>query len=217
MSEQKQPGPHQGQPILAAGAPLDQAKAAMVLIHGRGASAESILELAPEVGAEGFAYLAPQAAGFAWYPERFIAPVARNEPWLGSALALLDDIFDEVARAGVPAERTVLLGFSQGACLALEYAARRPRRYGGLVALSGGLIENGDKPRAYEGDLAGTPAFLGCSDVDFHIPVERVRRSTELLRGLGADVTEQIYPGMGHTVNADELEHVRAMLQAMVG
>jgi phospholipase/carboxylesterase len=209
--------PHRGAQILASGAPLKEARAALVLIHGRGASAESIMELAPEVGADGFDYLAPQAAGFAWYPESFIAPVARNEPYLTSALGLLDSLFDQVAGAGVPAERTVLLGFSQGACLALEYAARRPRRYGGLVALSGGLIENGDKPRTYEGDLAGTPTFLGCSDVDFHIPVERVRRSTTLLRGLGADVTERIYPGMGHTVNADELEQVQAMLRAVLG
>jgi predicted esterase len=207
--------PHRGARIVAVGAPLAEARGALILIHGRGASAESILELARELPAKGLAYLAPQAAGSAWYPERFIAPVARNEPWLGSALALLDGLLDHVAAAGVPAERTVILGFSQGACLALEYAARRPRRYGGVVALSGALIEEGDAPRTYTGDLAGTPAFLGCSDVDFHIPVERVRRSTELLRGLGAEVSEQIYPGMGHTVNADELEHVRAMLAAV--
>jgi predicted esterase len=182
------------------------------MVHGRGASAESILALAPEFGAEDVAYLAPQAAGSAWYPERFIAPVRRNEPQLSSALALLGGLLGHLGQAGIPAERTVLLGFSQGACLALEFAARSPQRYGGLVALSGALIEDGDQPRAYIGSLAGTPAFLGCSDVDFHIPLERVRRSTALLRGLGAEATERIYPGMGHTVNADEIAHVRAML-----
>jgi predicted esterase len=204
--------PHRGAPVLTTGASLATARAAVVMLHGRGATAEDILTLASEFAVEGIAYLAPQAAGRAWYPERFIAPVSRNEPWLGSALALLASLLNQLGEAGIPAERTVLLGFSQGACLALEFAARSPRRYGGLVALSGALIENGDQPRTYTGSLAGTPTFLGCSDVDFHIPVDRVRRSTEILRGLGAQTTEQIYPGMGHTVNAEEVGHVSAML-----
>jgi predicted esterase len=203
---------HRGAPILATGAALDTARVAVIMIHGRGATAESILDLAAEFGVSDVAYLAPQAAGSAWYPERFIAPVSRNEPWLGSALALLDGILGYLGQAGIPAERTVLLGFSQGACLALEFAARSPRRYGGLVALSGALIENGDQPREYTGSLGGTPAFLGCSDVDVHIPVDRVRRSTQILHGLGAQTTERIYSGMGHTVNADEVSYVRAML-----
>lgn len=208
----ERPTLHHGQPILSAGVPLAEARAALVLIHGRGATAESILALGQELDTPGFVYLAPQAANFAWYPERFIAPVQRNEPWLSSALHLLDDLLEHLAGAGIPAERTVLLGFSQGGCLALEYGARRSRRYGGLVALSGALIENGDQPRAYAGSLAGTPAFLGCSDSDMHIPVERVRRSTRLLADLGAAVTERIYPRMGHTVNEDEITAVRELL-----
>lgn len=204
--------PHRGARVLAAGAPLAQARLALIMVHGRGASAESILGLAGELDLPDVAYLAPQAAGFAWYPERFIAPVARNEPWLSSALGLLGDLLAHLERAGMPAERTALLGFSQGACLALEFAARSPRRYAGLIGLSGALIENGDQPRAYAGSLAGTPTFLGCSDVDAHIPAGRVERSAQILRGLGADVTATIYPGMGHTVNADEIARARAML-----
>src|SRR5215204_3377139 len=150
---------HRGQPVLTAGAPLAQAKAAMVMVHGRGASARDILLLAQEWNASDVAYLAPQAVNNTWYPNRFIAPVATNEPWLSSALASLDDVLQTVASAGIGAERTVLLGFSQGGCLALEFAARNPRRYGAIVGLSAGLIENGDKPRTYSGSLAGTPVF----------------------------------------------------------
>lgn len=206
--------PHYGQPVLATGAPLAQARAAMVMVHGRGASAEDILSLAAEFGAADVAYLAPQAANSTWYPNRFTAPLAQNEPWFSSAIATLDRLLEHVA-AAIPAERTILLGFSQGACLTLEYAARHPQRYGGVVALSGALIENGDQPRAYDGSLNGTPVFLGCSDVDPHIPAGRVERSADLLRGLGAEVTLKIYPGMGHTVNRDEIAHVQAMIAAL--
>jgi predicted esterase len=205
--------PHSAQPVLAAGAPLEAARAAVIMIHGRGASAHDILTLAPELDLGDLAFLAPQAAQNAWYPQRFIAPVEQNEPWLTAALDLIGALIDHVKAAGLPTERIALLGFSQGACLALEYAARNPQRYGGLFGLSGALIENGDRPRAYAGSLETTSVFLGCSDVDFHIPLERVQRSTELLRGLQAAVTERIYPGMGHTVNADEIAHVRAVLE----
>lgn len=208
---------HQDQPVRANGAPLDRARAAVIMLHGRGASAEDILSLAAALPGLDVAYLAPQAAGHTWYPNRFIAPAASNEPHLSSALATIDGLVRDLAKRGVPGERVALLGFSQGACLALEYAARNPQRYGGLFALSGALIENGDKPRAYSGSLADTPTFLGCSDVDFHIPLDRVQRSSELLRGIGADVTERIYPGMGHTVNVEEIAHVRAVLEQMVG
>jgi phospholipase/carboxylesterase len=208
--------PHSVQPVLAAGAPLEQAHAAVIMVHGRGASAHDILTLAPEINLGRLAFLAPQAANNAWYPQRFIAPVEQNEPWLSAALDLLGALVERVQTAGIPTERIALLGFSQGACLALEYAARNPQRYGGLFALSGALIENGDRPRRYSGSLAATPAFLGCSDVDLHIPLERVQRSSELLRGIGADVTERIYPGMGHTVNADEIAHVRAVLEQVL-
>jgi predicted esterase len=206
---------HQNQPIHAAGAPLDRARAAAILLHGRGASAEDILSLAAELPQLDVAFLAPQAAGNTWYPNRFIAPAASNEPHLSSALATIDALMREVDAHGISSERVLLLGFSQGACLALEYAARRPRRYGGVAALSGALIENGDQPRAYSGSLAGTPVFLGCSDVDAHIPAQRVRRSDEVLRGLGAEVTARLYPGMSHTVNQDELAVVAGMLRDM--
>lgn len=206
--------PHAGQPVLARGAPLAQARAAMVLLHGRGASAGDILTIADELEAPDVAFLAPQAAGYTWYPNRFIEPVARNEPWLSSALGLVGGLMARVAEAGIPAERTLVLGFSQGACLTLEYVARNPRRYGGVAGLSGALIENGDAPRSYEGSLAGTPVFLGCSDVDPHIPEGRVERSAALLRDLEADVTVRLYPGLGHTVNRDELDAVQALLDA---
>jgi phospholipase/carboxylesterase len=212
--------PHRGQPILTAGAPLSpQVPGAVVMVHGRGATAESILELAAEFRRPDLACLAPQAAGFAWYPSSFLAPIPQNEPWLTSALALLGEVVDHLEKEGVPPERTVLLGFSQGACLALEFAARNahrfPRGLGGVVGLSGGLIGPPGTPRDYPGGpqtFAGTPVFLGCSDRDPHIPKPRVDETAEVLGEMGADVTERIYPGLGHTVNEEELDHVRALL-----
>lgn len=204
--------PHNGQPVLVAGAPLATARAAMVMIHGRGASAEDILALAAEFAAPDVAFLAPQAADGAWYPQRFIAPLAANEPFLSSALATVGRLVEHITSTGIPQERVFLLGFSQGACLALEYAARNPQRYGGVIALSGGLIGPIGTAFDYAGSLAGTSVFLGCSDVDFHIPLERVHESTAAMRTLGGDVTERIYPGMGHTVNADETAFVRELL-----
>lgn len=185
------------------------------MIHGRGASAEDILSLADHLNTDGFVCLAPQAAGGTWYPYRFIEPVAKNEPYLSSALQAVDDVFAGLTEASLTPDRVILLGFSQGACLALEYAARHPRRYGGVAGFSGGLIGDGDKLRDYEGSLAGTPVFLGCSDVDPHIPVERVYASTSTLRGMGAQVEEAIYPGMGHTINLDELQHLQRMMDAL--
>jgi len=205
-------GPHQGEPTRTAGASLEAADAAVVLVHGRGATAASILELAGEFGHEGVAYLAPQAAGRTWYPNSFLAPVETNEPGRSSGLARIDELVADAAAAGLPAERVVLCGFSQGACLASEYVARTPRRYGGLAALSGGLIGESIDPDGYDGDLEGTPAFLGCSDVDPHIPVERVRETTAVLDELGATVDERLYEGMGHTVNDDELAAVSALI-----
>lgn len=206
-------GPHQNQPIVAAGRPLKEADAAMVMVHGRGATAESILELAHEFGHPELAYVAPQAAGHQWYPYSFLAPMPQNEPGLSSGLARLGEVLALLESEGIPPERTVLLGFSQGACLSLEFAARNARRYGGIVGLSGGLIGPPGTPRAYEGHFAGTPVFLGCSDRDPHIPRERVDETAEVLREMGADVTERIYPAMGHTVNEDELELVRRLIQ----
>jgi len=205
-------GPHQSQPVLTTGKRIENAEAAMVMIHGRGATADSILSLADELAHSDFAYLAPQAVGNTWYPNRFMAPIASNEPYLSSGLATISQILDRLSEVGIPPERTVLLGFSQGACLALEFAARHARRYGGLAGLSGGLIGPDGTPRDYPGSLAGTPVFLGCSDVDFHIPKERVLHSADVLRRLGGQVTTKLYPNMGHTVNQDELDFVRSMM-----
>jgi phospholipase/carboxylesterase len=208
-------GPHQGQPVLTAGDPVERASAAAVMVHGRGAGAADMMGLAGLLRVPGIAFLAPQAADNTWYPNRFTAPIDSNEPWLSSALTAIGDLLARIEGAGVSSERTMLLGFSQGACLTLEYVARHARRYGGVAGLSGGLIGPDGTPRDYEGSLDGTPIFLGCSDVDPHIPEARVHHSTEVLRRLGAEVTERIYPRMGHTINEDEIEEVRAMLEAV--
>jgi len=207
--------PHANQPVLTFGTPLDQAKAAMLMVHGRGAGAEDILYLAEELDATGFAYLAPQAAGYTWYPQRFLAPLEANQPWLDSALKKLDRVIKQIAEAGIPTEQTFLLGFSQGACLALEYAARNAHRWGGVVGLSGGLIGPQIDPERYPGSLAGTPVFLGCSDIDPHIPKQRVLETAKMMEQLDAVVDARLYPGMGHTVNKDELEAVRKLMQRL--
>ena len=195
---------------------LTEARGAMIMLHGRGAMASDILSLAQEFGGEHFAYLAPQAANSTWYPFRFLEPIERNEPWLSSALQVIDDLIARVIASGVPAERLVLLGFSQGACLTLEYAARHARRYGGVVALSGGLIGPEVMPQHYAGTFDSTPVFLGCSDVDPHIPLERVHASTQVLGQLGGAVTERIYPGMAHTINHAEVKSIRQVQAALL-
>jgi len=207
---------HQEQPIALAGQALEQAQAALILLHGRGADAPSILLLAEELYHQAYAYLAPQAAGNSWYPYTFLAPVERNEPWLSSALARVGAVVALVEAAGIPAERIVLGGFSQGACLASEFMARNARRYGGLLAFSGGLIGPLGTPRAYTGSLGGTPVFLGCSDVDAHIPKSRVEETAAVLEGLDAQVTLRLYPGMGHTINADEITQARGLLREVL-
>jgi predicted esterase len=208
---------HEGQSVYAMGVKPEEAQVAMVMVHGRGASAADILTIAQELNVPGVAYIAPQAAGNQWYPHRFIERTERNEPWLTSALQTVDAVLAHVRDAGIPAARTILLGFSQGACLALEYAARNPRRYGGLVGLSGAMIENGDRPREYTGSLEGTPVFLGCGEPDPHIPEGRLQRSAVLLRDLGGEVTLKVYPGMGHTVNEEELGYVREIVRRVQG
>jgi predicted esterase len=209
--------PHAGERVLFAGAPLNEAKAAMIMLHGRGADAGDIIGLASTLDREEVAYLAPNAAGNTWYPFPFMTPAAGNEPYLSSALNVVAHLMGEIALAGVPTEKTLILGFSQGACLTLEFAARNPRRYGGIVGLSGGLIGDVVNADAYTGSLAGTPVFLGCSDVDPHIPLARVQQSTTVMRALGGSVTERIYPRMGHTVVSDEAAEVQRMLDAVVG
>ncbi|WP_394741409.1 alpha/beta hydrolase [Natronococcus roseus] len=208
--------PHGGQSIERAGANLADASAAMILVHGRGARARGMLGLADEIGRDDVAYLAPQAARGTWYPNSFLADLESNQPHLESALGLLGDVLEEVTTddgdGSVPLERTVLLGFSQGGCLATEYAARNADRYGGVVALSGGLIGPEGTPRAYEGSMAGTPVFVGCGDQDPHIPVERVEETARTFEELEADVEKRIYEGVGHTVLEDELEYVRELV-----
>jgi phospholipase/carboxylesterase len=212
MTDTTTQGPHQGQSLLTAGTDLDEAEAAMVLVHGRGASARSILGMGEEFHSEGLALLAPQAAGNTWYPNSFLAPVERNEPGRSSGLQAVTDAVAAASDAGIATENVIVGGFSQGACLATEFVARDPQRYGGVVALSGGLIGEEIDPDDYEGDLAGTPAFVGCSDVDPHIPAERVDVTAEVLERIGGDVEKRIYEGMGHTVNEDEAEYVSGMV-----
>jgi phospholipase/carboxylesterase len=209
-------GPHQDQPLVTGGTPLDEAEAAVVLVHGRGATARSIVQMAKPFHSPGVAYLAPQANRNTWYPNPFTAPVESNEPGRTSGLQAITDAIDDAADAGIPTERVMLLGFSQGACLASEYLARNPARYGGLAALSGGLIGETIDHDDYEGDLEGTPAFFGCSDVDPHIPEERVHESAAVFERLHADVTKRLYPGMGHTINQDEGEFVAAMIAGLL-
>ena len=204
--------PHDGQPVLHYGVPIDSARLAAICVHGRGASAEDILGVAPELGTDDVAFLAPQAADRTWYPYSFLTPIQRNEPWLTSALGLLAKLVSQLEAQGYASDRIILLGFSQGACLSLEFAARNPRRYAALVGFSGGLIGPPGTPRDYQGSLAGTSIFLGCSDVDAHIPLERVHETTEVFRRMGATVDERIYKGMGHTINADELRAVRGLV-----
>jgi phospholipase/carboxylesterase len=206
--------PHKKMPVLEAGEKLGKARAAMILAHGRGATSADIMTIAAEVMQPGFAYLAPQAAGNAWYPNPFTAPLESNEPYLSSALEVLESLLARVEQT-IPAERVIFLGFSQGACLTLEFAARHARRYGGVVGLSGGLIGPDGTPRDYPVDFGGTPAFLGCSDVDPHIRKDRVLEAAAVYKRMGAEVTARLYPGMGHTVNEDEIESVRALVEAI--
>jgi len=208
-------GPHQGQPVLHAGEPLDRAKAAMVMLHGRGASARDILTLVPELKQPGFAYLAPQAAGDTWYPNSFLAPIISNEPALSSALLSIESILAQLREVAIPLERTIILGFSQGACLSLEFVARNAKRYGGVVGLSGGLIGPDGTPRDYTGSLEGTPVFLGCSDKDPHVPKERVEFTAAIMQKLGGNVTLKLYPNLAHTVNPDEIRTIRTMMVAI--
>jgi predicted esterase len=204
--------PHAGQPVLRSGPSPKDARLVAILLHGRGASADDILGLAHQFSARDIAYVAPQAAGSTWYPYSFLAPIPQNEPWLGSALRVVAGLVEHLSQQGVPADRLVVMGFSQGACLTLEFAARHARRYAAVVAFTGGLIGPPGTPRDYAGDFAGTPVFIGSSDVDPHVPLERVQESTAVFRRLGANVDERIYPRMGHTINADELEAVDALL-----
>jgi predicted esterase len=199
------------------GAPLDSASGGLIAIHGRGGGAEDIMALAREVAPPGVTILAPQAAGNTWYPYRFLEPTERNEPYLSSALRIVADLIAQLGEQGIPSERVALLGFSQGACLALEAAARNAQRYAGVIGFSGGLIGPPGTAFEFPGSLEHTPVFIGSSDVDPHIPKERVEETAAALQRLGAAVDVRLYPGMGHTVNRDELEAARSILADAFG
>jgi predicted esterase len=209
--------PHANTPTAHVGPSPEQANATLILIHGRGATADSMLSLYNALGIAQLAAIAPQAGGQSWYPQSFLAPLAANQPYLDSALTRIESIVTDLFARGVPAERIALLGFSQGACLASEFAARHPRRYGAVMGLTGGLIGPPGTPRRYEGSLAGTPIFLGSGDPDAHVPFERVRETEAVLTGMGAAVEVRRYPGRPHTVSEDELSVCRELLNALVG
>jgi phospholipase/carboxylesterase len=211
------PDPHGSQPVLAAGRKLPGAAGAVILVHGRGASAEDILSLSHEFDRPELAYLAPQAAGDSWYPYSFLAPIEQNEPWLASALNKLGKIVEDISHAGIPREKIVIAGFSQGACLASEFVARNAVRYGGLIAFSGGLIGPPGTEFRYAGKLDGTPAFFGGVDPDAHVPWHRVEESASVLAALGAEVVLRRYPGMPHTINQEELKEAKKLLARAFG
>jgi predicted esterase len=208
---------HEGQPVLHDGAPLAEAGVAIILLHGRGSSAEDILGLGQTLAADraDVALLAPQAAGGTWYPQRFLAPLAQNEPYLTSAFGVVAGAIDGLLAGRLARERILLVGFSQGACLALEFAVRHPQRYGAVVGLSGAVIGPPGTKRDLTGSLHGTPVFLGCGDRDPHIPAASVHESAAIFRKMGANVHERIYPQMPHTVNDDEISAVADIIARM--
>jgi len=208
--------PHRNQPALHRGRALDSAKAAVVLLHGRGASAEDILGLAEEFDLPELAYLAPEAAEHTWYPYSFLAPIEQNQPWLDSALQLVAVTLQRAIAAGIERHKIAIVGFSQGACLATEFVARNAARYGGLVAFTGGLIGPPGTRFVYPGELSGTACFLGAGDHDPHVPWKRVEESASVLSGLGGVVTLRSYPGMPHTINEDEIEQAKSILSRLV-
>jgi len=209
-------GPHQGLPQAEHGAALTRAKAAMVMVHGRGATAQSMFPLADEFAQPDFHYRAPQAYNHTWYPYSFLAPKEQNQPGISSGIQLLHDLLKDITAAGISSEKIIFLGFSQGACLATEFAARHPKKLGGIVALSGGLIGPEIDESNYTGSMKQTPVFLGCSDVDPHIPKERVDKTEKIFGKLNANVIKRIYKGMGHAVNEDEIKVVRGMMAGML-
>ena len=203
-----------GQPVVEAGAPLGQAPAVVIMVHGRNAGPANILDLVPRLARPNLTYLAPTAANRTWYPNSFLAGIATNEPGLSSALAVLASLVARVEDAGIPRSRIVLLGFSQGACLTAEFAARHASRFGGVIVFSGGVVGPPGTPRAYAGRFDGTPVFFGCSDQDSHVPEWRVTESADLFTRMGAHVSKRIYPGMGHLINDDEITCAQAVLDA---
>lgn len=207
--------PHGETQMLRAGTALENAELAVVLLHGRGGSAEDILTLAPELGYDETAYVAPQAAGHTWYPQSFLAPREENEPWLSSALAKVSAAVSLCTKAGVPVDRIVLAGFSQGACLATEFVASAPAGYGGLIALTGGLIGPPDTDLRHHGSLRGLTALLSSGDPDPHVPWSRVEASARELERMGAAVELRRHPGRPHTILDEEIRTARRLLEIL--
>lgn len=207
--------PHAGEPLASAGAPLGESSGVVIMVHGRNAGPSNILDLAPRLGRPDLAYLAPAAAGRTWYPLSFMAEKEKNEPGLSSGLGVLGKLVDDVVARGIPRDKIILLGFSQGACLTAEFTVEHAARYGGVILYSGGLVGPPGTTWEYPGSFDGTPIFLGCSDVDAHVPKTRVDESAAVFTRMGATVTERIYPGMGHLVNDDEIAFTRGVLDAI--
>ncbi len=208
--------PHAGEPLAAAGAPLGESPAVVIMVHGRNAAPPNILDLVPRFERSDFTYLAPAAAGRTWYPLSFMAEREKNEPGIASGLWVLEHLVAEIVARGISKTRILLLGFSQGACLTAEFAVEHADRYGGVILYSGGVIGAPGTAWDYPGSFGGTPVFLGCSDVDAHVPKTRVDESAALFTRMGATVTERIYPEMGHLVNEDEIAFTRALMNAVV-
>jgi phospholipase/carboxylesterase len=200
--------------IITAGRELAPENKVLVLVHGRGGSANDILSLASYLEVSDYTLLAPQATTNTWYPYSFLAPPAQNEPWLSSSLALLKEVVDELFSKGISSEQVYFLGFSQGACLTLEFVTRHAARYGGVVAFTGGLIGDKIYPENYTGDFQNTPVFIGTSNPDPHVPVERVYATVNILKNMHAAVTEKVYNGMGHTITQDELDQANRLVFA---
>ncbi len=220
MSTGNAPKPHGGGPVLIRDTRKDSSRApaaAVILLHGRGASARDIMSLAPEIGVDEVVYLAPHATGNSWYPRSFLAPIGENQPGIDSAHGVIEALIAGLGEVGVAADRVALLGFSQGACLASDHAMRFPRRYGAIIALTGGVIGPEGTTFAPAGDLLGTPVFLGANDPDPHVPASRVRETASVLGAMGARVEMKFYPGLPHSVCEDEIEVARGMIEAMAG
>ena len=192
--------------IIATGVPLQEAKKALIMIHGRGGSATDILSLASHLQVADYALLAPQATAHSWYPHSFIAPVEDNEPSLSSALAVIGKTVEKAMDAGIKTEHIYFFGFSQGACLSLEFLARNARAYGGAVAIIGGLIGEEINRTNYGGNFHKTPIFIGTSNPDFHVPIQRVYATESILKEMDADVTLKVYDNFGHTIHPEEVE-----------
>jgi predicted esterase len=208
--------PHGVEPVVAAGAPLGTSPVVMIMVHGRNAAPANILDLVPSFERPDITYLAPAAAGRTWYPYSFMAEREKNEPGLSSGLWVLEHLVQDVVARGIRKDHVILLGFSQGACLTAEFAVRHADRYGGVIAYSGGMIGEPGTTWDYPGSFSRTPVFLGCSDVDAHVPKTRVDESAAVFARMGAEVTERIYPGMGHTVNDDEIAFARSLMRGLL-